>query len=110
MAKPSEGRGCTDKEINTYFSSLDNDKSGSLDVTEVGRSLLGLKEAIGRKAYAEGLGRVVGLRKVDAMLEAAAVLVVAAGSVPAPQQASVSARLGKLLDDKNVKVDSLYSS
>jgi len=101
------GKGCTDKELNTYFATLDNDKSGSLDVHELGRNLLSLKEAVTRKQYADGVGKVVGLHQVHNAFEEAAALCEVFAAQPPPPPPNPSARLGKLLKEKAVKIDAL---
>jgi len=101
------GKGCSDTQMHTYFATLDTDKSGSLDVKEVSRQLLQLKEAITRKTYADAVAKVTGLRQASEAFEKAAVLVTAVASVPVAQGPTVSARLGKLLQEKAVKIDSL---
>jgi len=101
------GKGCSNREIDTYFSSIDTDKSGSLDVNEVSRQLLQLKEAIRRKAYASGLAKCTGLRQTMEAFQRAAALVVTWQSRPAARRPSASTCLGKLLLEKSIKVDAL---
>jgi len=109
--EPGEmGKGCPDKEINAYFGTLDSDKSGSLDISEISRSLMQLKEAINRKAYEQALSKVVGLRTVGSAFEKASELVAVSIAMPAPPPPSMSAKLGRMLQQKAVKVDSLRTS
>lgn len=72
---------------------------------QVSRQLLQLKEAIQRKAYASGLSKCTGLRVTMEAFERAAALVVTWQSRPeAMPLSSASARLGKLLLEKDIKV------
>ena len=99
------GRGCPNKTIEAYFLTLDADKSGSLDVHEVSHALLSLKEAITRKAYAERISKVRGMRNAAESFERAAALVRQLQSLDAPPVPSVASRLGILLEEKSIKVE-----
>ena len=99
------GKGCTDRELDTSFASLDADKSGELDVTEVSRYLMSLKAAITRKRYEKSLDSVLGLRAAAQAFERAAPLATALESgeeITLPPR-SLAARLGIFLKEKGVK-------
>ena len=98
-------RGCSDRELDINFTSLDADKSGSLNVAEVARYLMSLKMAITRKAYEKSFTHVMGVRGAAENFERAAPLVRAlqSGEELKPPPRSLAARLGIHLKDKGVK-------
>ena len=101
-------RGCADRELDLNFASLDQDKSGSLDATEVSRYLMGLKVAITRKAYEKSFKLVVGLRSAAQAFERASslVTVLESGEDMKPPERSPAAKLGIFLKGKGVKMSS----
>ena len=109
-------RGCTDRELDANFTTLDTDKSGSLDAAELSRYLLGLKAAITRKAYEKPLNAIVGLRSTAQTFARAAALVTdleasaengsSGGEQGTSASRSLPARLGIHLSQAGVKRES----